>query len=222
MSTPAPPVPPPSPAPSASPEPVLSKDPQALRKRQLPLYFWAVMALGLLLVYNLIFSPSFYSLEVANGRLVGNTINVLHYGSKVMLIALGMTLVIATGGIDLSVGAIMAIAGGVAALMISEHNVLTGGPHVPAPVWLAIAAGLDTDAGRRRVRQVGRHDGRGSTVERKGRLQHAAIAQRHELRLPRRIRGVKDGDRVGPARTRAPRRVRVACHAAAERLAPDP
>jgi len=121
---------------------VLSKDPQALRKRQLPLYFWAVMALGLLLVYNLIFSPSFYSLEVANGRLVGNTINVLHYGSKVMLIALGMTLVIATGGIDLSVGAIMAIAGGVAALMISEHNVLTGGPHVPAPVWLAIAAGL--------------------------------------------------------------------------------
>ena len=78
--------------------------------------------LALLLIYNGIFSPSFYHLEMANGHLVGNTINVLHYGSKVMLIALGMTLVIATGGIDLSVGAMMAIAGGVSALLISDEE----------------------------------------------------------------------------------------------------
>jgi simple sugar transport system permease protein len=123
------------------PEPALAKGP-GTRRRQLPLWFWAALALGLLLLYNAIFSPSFYALEIRNGRLVGNTVNVLLYGSKVMLISLGMTLVIATGGIDLSVGAIMAIAGGLAALMISEKNVVTGGPHVPAPVWLAVLAGL--------------------------------------------------------------------------------
>jgi simple sugar transport system permease protein len=78
----------------------------------------------------------------ADGHLVGNSINVLHYGSKVMLISLGMTLVIALGGIDLSVGAIMAMAGGVAALLICKTNVATGAAQVPAPVWVAILAGL--------------------------------------------------------------------------------
>jgi simple sugar transport system permease protein len=39
-----------------------------------------------------------------------------------MLLSLGMTLVIATGGIDLSVGAVMAIAGAVAAVLITRHE----------------------------------------------------------------------------------------------------
>ncbi len=145
MSTPASPAassPSPSPgAPLGAGEPALARPPLA-RHRPWPLYIWAALSLVLLLLYNLIFAPSFYHLEMANGHLVGNTINVLHYGSKVMLISLGMTLVIATGGIDLSVGAIMAIAGGVAALLISDKNVGTGAPQIPAPVWLAIAAGL--------------------------------------------------------------------------------
>jgi ribose/xylose/arabinose/galactoside ABC-type transport system permease subunit len=38
-----------------------------------------------------------------------------------MLLASGMTLVIATGGVDLSVGAIMAIAASVAALMMNPY-----------------------------------------------------------------------------------------------------
>src|SRR3954447_14157113 len=138
MTIPAPQVSPTAPPPSA--EPNLARGGKS--RRPMPLYLWAALSLALLLVYNLIFSRSFYHLEMANGHLVGNTINVLHYGSKVMLISLGMTLVIATGGIDLSVGAIMAIAGGVAALLISNKNVLTGADQVPAPVWLAIAAAL--------------------------------------------------------------------------------
>jgi simple sugar transport system permease protein len=112
------------------------------RRRQLPLYFWAAVALALLLLYNLIFARSFFNMSVADGHLVGNPINVLHYGSKVMLISLGMTLVIALGGIDLSVGAIMAMAGGVASLMVCNINVTTGAPHVPSPVWIAVLAGL--------------------------------------------------------------------------------
>jgi ribose/xylose/arabinose/galactoside ABC-type transport system permease subunit len=141
MSTPlspAPSSPPPFPAPV--PEPALPRAVNA--RRQLPLYIWAALSLLLLLLYNLIFAHSFFHLTMANGHLVGNTINVLHYGSKVMLLSLGMTLVIATGGIDLSVGAVMAIAGGVAALLLCDKNVLTGAPQTPAPLWLALAAGL--------------------------------------------------------------------------------
>ena len=51
--------------------------------------------------------------------LYGTPIDILNQGSKVMVLAIGMTLVIATGGIDISVGAVMAIAGAIAALLIS-------------------------------------------------------------------------------------------------------
>jgi len=44
---------------------------------------------------------------------MGTLIDILNHGAKVMLLALGMALVIATGGVDLSVGAVMAIAGAV-------------------------------------------------------------------------------------------------------------
>jgi galactofuranose transport system permease protein len=144
MPNPASPASPSPPSPDASPagpEPTLARSPVA-RRRPMPLYIWAVLSLVLLLLYNLIFAPSFYHLDMANGRLVGNSVNVLHYGSKVMLLSLGMTLVIATGGIDLSVGAIMAIAGGVAALLLCDKNVLTGAPQTPVSLWVAIAAGL--------------------------------------------------------------------------------
>jgi galactofuranose transport system permease protein len=113
------------------------------RRRQLPLYFWAAVSLALLLLYNLFFGDKFFKVEMtADGHMIGNVINVLHYGSKIMLISLGMTLVIALGGIDLSVGAIMAISGGVAALLVCGKNVTTGAELVPAPMWIAVAAGL--------------------------------------------------------------------------------
>jgi len=47
----------------------------------------------------------------------------LNHGATVMLLSLGMTLVIATGGVDLSVGALMAIAGAVAAELINRSGV---------------------------------------------------------------------------------------------------
>ncbi len=45
--------------------------------------------------------------------LYGTPIDILNQGSKVMVLAIGMTLVIATGGIDISVGAVGAISGAV-------------------------------------------------------------------------------------------------------------
>jgi simple sugar transport system permease protein len=82
---------------------------------------WPLAALGLLLLFNLIFTRGFRHIEVAEGGyLSGSLIDVLKNGSIVMLLSLGMTLVIATGGVDLSVGAVMAIAGAVAATVINR------------------------------------------------------------------------------------------------------
>jgi ribose/xylose/arabinose/galactoside ABC-type transport system permease subunit len=69
----------------------------------------------LLLLFNAFFTPGFFSFEVKNGRLYGTLIDIADRASPVMLLAIGMTLVIATGGVDLSVGAVMAISGIVAA-----------------------------------------------------------------------------------------------------------
>lgn len=101
---------------------------------------WPVAGLALLLFFNLLFTEGFFKLEVRDGHLYGVLIDVLNHGSKVMLLALGMTLVIATGGVDLSVGAVMAIAGAVAAQLINRAG-------VPFPLVLAAALGVAVLAG---------------------------------------------------------------------------
>ncbi|GAA1804195.1 ABC transporter permease [Luedemannella flava] len=91
--------------------------------------FWPVLALVLLLVSNLFFSRDFFSLEVRDGHLYGSIIDILRNGAPLILVATGMTVVIATGGIDLSVGAIVAIVGGLACYHIStqpDQNSLSG------------------------------------------------------------------------------------------------
>ncbi|MCO5160637.1 MAG: ABC transporter permease [Mesorhizobium sp.] len=80
--------------------------------------------------------PGFFDISVANGRLYGSPIDILNRGAPVALLAIGMTLVIATGGIDLSVGAVMAICGAIAATLISE------GYGLPATLALSLGAGL--------------------------------------------------------------------------------
>jgi hypothetical protein len=84
---------------------------------------------------------------------------------------------------------------------------------------MGVAADLDVDAGPRRFRQVGRHHGSRPAVERERRLKHAAIAQRHQLLLPGRVRGAKDTDRVRSTRVPPPAGMRIARHAVAEPLA---
>jgi len=70
--------------------------------------------------------------------LYGTPIDILNQGSKVMVLAIGMTLVIATGGIDISVGAVMAIAGAIAALLISllDAGNCPGASMGPAFYWI--------------------------------------------------------------------------------------
>ena len=102
--------------------------------------FWTVGALGLLLLFNQFFTPGFFHIQILEGHLYGSRLDVLNQGAKVMLLSLGMVLVIATGGVDLSVGAVMAIAAAVSSrLLVTEHQ--------PAGVAIAVALLISIVAG---------------------------------------------------------------------------
>lgn len=75
-------------------------------------------ALALILAANTIIAPGFLDISFQNGRLYGSLIDILVRAAPVAILAIGMTLVIATRGIDLSVGAVMAISGATAASLI--------------------------------------------------------------------------------------------------------
>ena len=90
----------------------------------------ALIALVALVVVNALFTPGFAS--------AGNLWNVLLQVSEVLLVAVGMTFVIATGGIDLSVGSTMAVAGAVAAVTLDRGIV----PAVVLALTAALGIGL--------------------------------------------------------------------------------
>ncbi|MFC6083051.1 ABC transporter permease [Sphaerisporangium aureirubrum] len=82
--------------------------------------FWPVAVLAALLLVNLLLTRGFYNIEIKDGHLYGSLIDILRFGAPLIMVSLGMTLVIATGGIDLSVGSVVAISGALACLMISD------------------------------------------------------------------------------------------------------
>lgn len=89
-------------------------------------YTWPIVGLVFVLLVNLFVSPDFFQIEFQDGRFYGSLIDVLNRAAPVALLAIGMTLVIATGGVDLSVGSVMAIAGAVSvALVVSGVQSMT-------------------------------------------------------------------------------------------------
>lgn len=80
--------------------------------------FWPTAALVVLIVVNSAANQNFARITMRDGQLYGALIDILRQSAPLMLVALGMTLVIATGGIDLSVGSIMAVSGAVALTII--------------------------------------------------------------------------------------------------------
>jgi simple sugar transport system permease protein len=103
------------------------------RSRALP----AWTALALVLVWNALYTPGFTALEWRDGRCFGALVDILHRGAPVMLLALGETAVIATGGVDLSVGAVMALSSSLAAVLLT-----TTGLGAPAVIAISLASGL--------------------------------------------------------------------------------
>jgi ribose/xylose/arabinose/galactoside ABC-type transport system permease subunit len=86
--------------------------------------FWPLVAWLIILLFNAIVSPEFFRLGVIEDpvygkRLYGNLVDIFNNGAPLMLVAIGMTLVIATGGVDLSVGAVIAISAAMGAVLIN-------------------------------------------------------------------------------------------------------
>lgn len=95
-----------------------------------------IAALILVLLVDSLVAPHFFQITLQDGRLFGSPIDILNRAAPVALLAIGMTLVIATGGIDLSVGAVMAIAGATAASMtVAGHS-------LPVVLLAAIGSGV--------------------------------------------------------------------------------
>lgn len=100
--------------------------------------FWPIAMLGVLFLINLIAFPGFFQIQVRGGALYGSLIDIIRNGSPMLIIAVGMTLVIATRGIDLSVGAVCAIAGAVACSIILGSST----PNSVGTVAIAVGAAL--------------------------------------------------------------------------------
>jgi len=74
-----------------------------------------LMALAILIIFNILVTPNFLQLQTL-------FVNISQVAT-IAIVAIGITLVIATGGIDLSVGAVMALAGAIAPLIfLSEFG----------------------------------------------------------------------------------------------------
>lgn len=90
--------------------------------------YGTLAALVLLLAFNFAFTPNFATLQTLNVNLT--------QVATIVIVAVGMTLVIATGGIDLSVGALMAIAGALAPMIFMGKIVQIDN------IWLAVALSM--------------------------------------------------------------------------------
>jgi len=84
-------------------------------------------ALAFLLLLDGLLIPGFFHLEIKDGHLYGSLVDIVNRAAPLMLAALGMTLVIATRGIDISVGAVVALSGTVAAMLIGGTMVINNG-----------------------------------------------------------------------------------------------
>ncbi len=100
--------------------------------------FWPAFSLVALIVINTAVRPGFVKITLRNGELYGALIDILRNSAPLMLVALGMTLVIATRGIDLSVGAVMAVSGAVTLTIIDGST----DPGSTPTVLVAIAVGV--------------------------------------------------------------------------------
>ncbi len=101
---------------------------------------WPTLALLALLLFNLLFTPGFFEIEVRQGHYYGTLIDILNRGAPILLASLGMTLVIATAGVDLSVGAVLAIAGTLAVWLLDTTD-LSMIPIVLVTLGVCVAAG---------------------------------------------------------------------------------
>ncbi|SET94233.1 ABC transporter permease [Paracoccus homiensis] len=99
----------------------------------------AAIALAVIVIFNLIVTPNFFQPQTL-------FVNISQMAT-IAIVAMGMTLVIATGGIDLSVGAVMALAGALAPLIFlsdfAQANPALGLiAAIGVPILIALCCGV--------------------------------------------------------------------------------
>ncbi len=102
---------------------------------------WPLAALALLLLANGLFNPGFLALQVRDGHLYGNLVDIANRAAPLALVSMGMTLVIAVRGLDISVGAVMAIAATTAAWTIMHLQTGSAGQGL-LPLFAVMGAAL--------------------------------------------------------------------------------
>lgn len=127
-------------APGGALTPVLG----ALRRFFRGQYIWGLLAIVVLIVINLVRDPSYLAISVnqVNGNYMGNLLDILRAAAPILMIAVGMCLVIATSGIDLSVGSVMVVSGAVS--MEFLKSAADAGSTSKALLAVALALGLST------------------------------------------------------------------------------
>jgi galactofuranose transport system permease protein len=110
-----------------------------LSRKLRPLLSVQLVALMLVLLGNWALFPGFFTLSIQDGRVFGSLIDVVNRGAPVAILAVGMTLVIATRGVDLSVGAVMAVSGAIAATLVQAGY--PAGVAVPAALLAGVVCG---------------------------------------------------------------------------------
>src|SRR6201996_5645366 len=94
---------------------------------------WPVLTLVLLIALDVVHRANFLAISTFEGHFFGAPIDILNRAAPLVIVSLGMTLVIATRGIDISVGAVVAIAGAAAAMLLADS---------PANIGTALGAAL--------------------------------------------------------------------------------
>jgi simple sugar transport system permease protein len=85
--------------------------------------FLPILSLGLVLLFNLIKTPSFFNITINNGVFYGYIIDILNRSSELVILAVGMTIVVASsGGVDISVGAVAAVSGAVCIFFLGSGS----------------------------------------------------------------------------------------------------
>jgi galactofuranose transport system permease protein len=98
---------------------------------------WPAATLVCLFAVDVAHRANFLSITLLAGHLFGAPVDILMNAAPLVVVSLGMTLVIATRGIDISVGAVVAIAGAAAATVLEADP-----SHVAAAFGAALAVGL--------------------------------------------------------------------------------
>lgn len=103
--------------------------------------FMPIVCLIAVLLLNVIKTPGFFAVSINNGVLYGYIVDVVNRASELVVLAVGMTLVTAaSGGQDISVGAVMAVAAAVCCQILSGGAVSVN--ELATPMVLGILAAL--------------------------------------------------------------------------------